>query len=126
MTQQSSNYQFIFEISRRDWFSYTEEKTKESRLENFQIENLEDKVEEQEFENVDSEMITSEDKSNEEDEKEVLNIEQKSNKNNDTLIAVELNLQTVEELETNDKENMILEGIYLKANSFEIDSLNTV
>ena len=37
--------------------SYTEEKTKKSRLENFQIENHEDKIKEQEFENVDLEML---------------------------------------------------------------------
>ena len=36
-----------------------------------------------------------------------------------------MNLQTVE-LEANDKENMILEGFSSKANSFKIDSLNTI
>ena len=90
--------------------------------ENFQIENHEDNVEEQELENVDLEMVTCEEKSNKKDEKEVLNTEQ----NNDTLVAVELNLQTFEELEVNDKENVILEGFSSKANSFEIDSLNMV
>ena len=55
----------------------------------------------QEFEN-DLEMVTSEEKSKEEDEKEVSNTEQKSNKN-DTLVVVEMNLQTIEELEANDK-----------------------
>ena len=49
-------------------------------------------------------MVSSEEISNEEDEKEVSNTEQ----NNDTLVTVELNLQTVEELEVNDKENVIL------------------
>ena len=105
--------------------SYTEEKTKKSQLENFQVENLEDKIKEQKFENVDLEIFTSEEKSNGEDEKEVSNTEQKSNKN-DTLIVVELNFQIVEELEANDKENVIREGFSSKANSFEIDSLNTV
>ena len=45
---------------------------------------------------------------------------------NDTLVAEEMNLQTVQELEANDKENVILEGFSSKANSFEIDSLTTV
>ena len=45
---------------------------------------------------------------------------------NDTLVAEEMNLQTVQELEANDKENVILEGFSSKANSFEIDSLNMV
>ena len=45
--------------------SHTEEKTKESQLENFQIENLDDKIEgKQEFENVDLEIVSSEEKSN--------------------------------------------------------------
>ena len=90
----------------------------------FQIENLEDKIEEQEFEKVDLDMVTSEEKSNKEDEKKVSNTKQKSNKN-DTLVSVETNYQTVEELEGNDKENVILQGYSSKANSFEIDSLNT-
>ena len=106
--------------------SYTEEKTKKSQLGNYQIENHEDKIEEQESENVDLEMIISDEKSNKEDEKEVSNTKQKSNKNNDTLIAMELNLQTVEELVVNNKENMILEGFSLKVNSFEIAYLKTV
>ena len=41
-------------------------------------------------------MVISEEKSNEEDEKEVPNTEQKSNKNN-TLFVEEMNLQTVYE-----------------------------
>ena len=67
-------------------------------------------------------MVTSEEKFNEENEKEVPNIEQKSNKNNDTLIVV----QIVEELEANDKENVILEGFSLKVDYFEIDYLNMI
>ena len=39
---------------------------------------------------------------------------------------VELNFQTVEELEVNDKENVIHKRFSSKANSFEIDYLNTV
>ena len=42
------------------------------------------------------------------------------------MVAVETNFQTIEELEANDKENMIFEGFSSKANSFEIDSLNTI
>lgn len=41
--------------------SYTEEKTNESQLGNFQIEKLEDKIEQkQEFEDVDSKVVSSE------------------------------------------------------------------
>ena len=110
----------------KGWVSYMKEKNKRITVGKFSIENLEDKIEKQEFENVDLEMVTSEEKFNQEDEKEVSNTEQKSNKNNSTLVAVETNFQTVEELEANDKENMIFEGFSSKANSFEIDSLNTV
>ena len=48
-----------------------------------------------------------EEKSNEEDEKEVSNTKQKSNKNNGAL--VEIDHQNVEELEPSEKEDVILE-----------------
>ena len=126
MTKHIDRVSIHLQEFKNELVSYTEEKAKKSQLENFQLENLVDKIEEREFENVDLEMVTSKENSNEEDEKEVSNTEQKSNKNNDTLISVGWNLQTVEELEANDKENMILELFSSKANSFEIDSLNTV
>ena len=46
MTQLSIHQEF-----KNEFVSSTKEKTKESQLENFQIKNLEDKIEEQEFEN---------------------------------------------------------------------------
>ena len=125
MTQLIDRLSIHWQEFKNKFVSYTKEKTKESQLENFQIENFEDKIEEQELENVDLEMVTSEEKSKKEEEKEVSNTMQKSNKNN-TLVAVEMNLQTVKEFEANDKENVILEGFSSKANSFEISSLNTV
>ena len=88
----------------------------------FQIENHEDKIEEQEFENVNLEVVTSEEESNKEDENEISNTEQKIK---DTLVEVEMNLQIIKELEVKNQENVILEGFSSRVYSFEIDSLKT-
>ena len=85
-TQHVDQPSIYLQESKNRLVSYTEEKAKKSRLENFQIENHEDKIEEQEFENVNLEVVTSEEKSNKEDEKEVSNTEQEIN---DTLVEVE-------------------------------------
>ena len=77
MTQHVDQPSIYLQGSKNILVSCTEEKTKKSRLEIFQIENHEDKIEEQEFENVGLEVVTSEEKSNKEDEKEVSNTEQK-------------------------------------------------
>ena len=55
MTQHIDQLSTHLQEFKNELISYTEEKTKKSRLENFQIENLEDKIEEQECENVDLE-----------------------------------------------------------------------
>ena len=114
-----STFNLFVRVQEQIGFIYRR-KDKKSHLENFQIEKHEDEIEEQEFETVDLEVVTSEEKSNKEDEKEVSNTKQKIN---DTLVAVKMNIQTVEELEANNKENVILEGFSSKVNSYEIGSL---
>ena len=96
MTQHVDQLSIHLQEYKTELISYTKEKTKESRLENFHIENHEDKIEER-----DKMLIwkwTQVNKNPMKKMKKKKNIEQKSNKNNDTLVAVEMNLQTIEEL----------------------------
>ena len=71
-------------------------------------------------------MVSSKEKSSEEEEKEVSNTIQKSNKNNDKLIVVEIDHQNIEELEPNGKEDVILERFSLYGGFLVIGPFNAV